>query len=717
MQRDFSGHGQIMMHRLTGQRGNQRRGQRNACGRPVLGHGALRGVNMDVGVFELFGINAIRLGVDPGIGHRELRALLHHIAQAAGQLDLAGTAWNDGNLHRQHLAAHAGPGKAVGNAHRIFPGDKGRLDLFRAKKFLDHGGADRNFPGLTCGNLLGTLAQDRGDGPLQSAHAGLPGIAVNDLINCLRGNGDHSLQTVVFELLGKQMPLGDVVLFHAGIAGQFNDIHTVIERPGNMGGIVGRGDEKNLAQIKGDVQIVVLERQVLLRVQHFQQRTGGVAAIIAGQFVNLIQQNNGVRRLGGIDCADDASRHGADVSTAVAADLGLVMYTAQTHAGKLAAHALRHRAGDGGFAHTRRTNQADDLPFDIGVQLAHGKNFEDSLLDLLKAVMIAVQHPAGVGLIQVILSDGVPGQCQNGIQIAADHTDLRLIAGHFGKAVAFLEKLFLAGGIQLERLDFLSIVIRFHAGIIAVAQFLADDVHLLPQIIITLVFVHLDIYFIVQFFLNGKHIAFLAQQHQQLFQTAQQGSLVEDGLFVLILEKQVGRHVFAQEKRIVRGDNIEHHVLGNLRAEGKVFLKAFLDAADERLCLGAFFGGDAAHRHGADFRLKEFAAGIQLQQFGAAFALHKDLHQILRNPQDLLDLCDHTVGVKVLDGGFLGIHLFLGNEKNAAVGMHGCVDGGNGLLPSHLKMNHVVGKHHQTTQRDGRQVHHIAGHADPDLLF
>ena len=87
----------------------------------------------------------------------------------------------------------------------------------------------------------------------------------------------------------------------------------------------------------------------------------------------------------------------------MAADLGLIMHAAKAHAGKVAVHAGGNGARNGGFADTRRADQADDLALDIRIELADGQNFQNALLDLFQTVMVMVQHLAGVGLVQIVL--------------------------------------------------------------------------------------------------------------------------------------------------------------------------------------------------------------------------------------------------------------------------------------------------------------------------
>ena len=320
---------------------------------------------MQVGVLELISGDAVFLGVDLGVGHGQLGALLHDVAQAAGNFNFAAAVRYDGDLNGEHLAADAGPGQAVGNAHGVLAGDKGRLDFFGAEQFPNRGGGDTDFFSLPCCDLLGALAQHRSHSAFQIAHAGLAGVAVDDGVQCAARQGHTAFQAVIFQLLGQQVALGNVELLGAGVAGQLDNVHTVIERAGNRGGIVGRRDEQHLAQIERNIQIIVFERAVLLGVQHFQQGAGRVALVVACQFVDFVQQNDRVRGLGRRDGADDAAGHGTDVGAAVAANFCFIVYAAQAHAGELPVHTLGNGMGNARLADARRANQADNLALDV----------------------------------------------------------------------------------------------------------------------------------------------------------------------------------------------------------------------------------------------------------------------------------------------------------------------------------------------------------------
>ena len=88
------------------------------------------------------------------------------------------------------------------------------------------------------------------------------------------------LQSIRLELFAEQVALGDLDLFDLGIAADADDFQAVEQRRRQRVQHVGRGDEKHVAEIVFDAQIMILESVVLLGVEHFHQRGGRVAAEI-----------------------------------------------------------------------------------------------------------------------------------------------------------------------------------------------------------------------------------------------------------------------------------------------------------------------------------------------------------------------------------------------------------------------------------------------------
>lgn len=73
-----------------------------------------------------------------------------------------------------------------------------------------------------------------------------------------------------------------------------------------------------------NVEIVILEGVVLLGVEDFQQRAGGVAAEVRGHLVDLVEHDDRVLRAGLLHRLNDLAGERADVGAAMTADLGFV---------------------------------------------------------------------------------------------------------------------------------------------------------------------------------------------------------------------------------------------------------------------------------------------------------------------------------------------------------------------------------------------------------
>ena len=131
-------------------------------------------------------------------------------------------------------------------------------------------------------------------------------------------------------LLGNQVAFGDFVFFLAQIAAQVDDFHTVAQ--GGMDGckVVGRGDEKDFREVVIQLDKVVVESIILLRVKDFQKRSLRVATdVVAAHLVDFIENKNWISRLHLAQILDDTAWHSTNVSFSVAAQFRFVAYTAK----------------------------------------------------------------------------------------------------------------------------------------------------------------------------------------------------------------------------------------------------------------------------------------------------------------------------------------------------------------------------------------------------
>jgi hypothetical protein len=81
----------------------------------------------------------------------------------------------------------------------------------------------------------------------------------------------------------------------------------------------GRSYEKDLRQIKRQIEIVIAERVVLLGIENLEQRRSRIATIVVTELVDLVQHQHRVIHPGAPDRLNDPAGHRADVRAAVAA--------------------------------------------------------------------------------------------------------------------------------------------------------------------------------------------------------------------------------------------------------------------------------------------------------------------------------------------------------------------------------------------------------------
>ena len=84
---------------------------------------------------------------------------------------------------------------------------------------------------------------------------------------------------------------------------------------------VRRRHEHHVGEVVIDLQVMVVEGRVLLRVENLEQGRRQVATEIHAHLVDLIQQDERVGRLGLAHRLDDLAGHRADIGPAVTADL------------------------------------------------------------------------------------------------------------------------------------------------------------------------------------------------------------------------------------------------------------------------------------------------------------------------------------------------------------------------------------------------------------
>ena len=355
---------------------------------------------------------------------------LHDVAQLARQMQ-ASLARHGQALNLQHFAADGGVCQAVDHADaglllRHFTGIAGRAQV-GAQHIRGH--ADLGDALVQHGD--GSLAHHLGHGALQRAHTGLTGVALDELTQHLvRHAHGFRRQAMGFDLLGHQVALADLQLLLLSIGGHLDDLHAIQQRAGDGIDAVGGGDEHHPAQVEGQLQIVVAEGAVLLRVQHLQQAGGRIAAVVVAHLVDLVKEEHGVHRTRLLEAGNDPPRDRPQVRPAMTANFRLVPHAAQGHLHEPAAHGLGNGADDGRFAHAGRPDKAQNRALHVLLHPQHGQVLDNALLDLFQAIMILGQHLSGTLEVEVIRGGLAPGQVKNPLDIGARHADLRRTGRH-----------------------------------------------------------------------------------------------------------------------------------------------------------------------------------------------------------------------------------------------------------------------------------------------
>src|SRR6516164_4776734 len=276
-----------------------------------------------------------------------------------------------------------------------------------------------------------------------------------------------------------------------GIASDADDLHAVHQRRRDIER-VRRGDEHHAGEIVVDLEVVVVERVVLLGVEHLEQRRRRIATEVRTYLVDLVEQEQWIRGLGLAHQLDDFAGHGADIGAPVTPDLGLIVDTAERNAHEVAAGRLRDRLAERGLADAWRTDQAQDRPGQLVGALLDGEIFNDALLDLLDPVMVVVEDLLGVNKIVIDLRLLIPGDRQQPIEVVAHD-------GAFRRHWRYLPELLELVGRLLARLlrelSLLDLVLDLGELVAAflVADLFLDRLHLLVENILALGLLHLPL--------------------------------------------------------------------------------------------------------------------------------------------------------------------------------------------------------------------------------
>ena len=386
---------------------------------------------------------------------------------------------------------------------------------------------------------------------------------------------------------------------------------------------------------------------------------------------------------------NDLPRQGADVSAPVAADLRLVPHPTQGHAHELAVGGAGDGLTEGGLADAGRAYQAEDGTLELAHPLLHRQVFEDALLDLLQAIVIFLQHLLGGG--EVIADAGalLPGDIAQGVDVVAHHRRLR---GHGRHQFEFSQ---LPQGLVLDLLG--------HAGILdalgqfiglawwrllQVPQFLLDGLHLLVEVILALILLHLLLDAAADPLLRLEDVVLTLHQPHQVLQARLNIGDLQDPLLLVEAQGHVGGHGIRQPRGVIDPRQGGQHLRRDLFVELDILIEEPERRTHQDIRLPLVQGQAFAQgRHRRDEDIQGLGVALDARP---THPLHQDLDGADRQLQQLQHIGQGPDLVQIGGPGLIGFSALLRDEQDLLVAGHGAIQGPDGLVPANEERNDHV---------------------------
>ena len=500
---DFAGHGEVVADGFAGVETCEGGEHGDACAGAVFGDGTCGDVDVDIVLAEGAAGDAEGVGAAADETHGGLDGFLHDIAELAGELDGAFAGVAEG-FDVEDIAADGSPCEAGDDAGA---GDVEFFVVDEAGRAEDDGGfvrGDGDGSVRVDGDLGGDGAADRGELAFEVADPGFARVVGDEGVDGFGGDLEVSGFEPVFAALTRQEVAGGDGLFLAGgVGAEFDDFEPVAEGVGDGVGAVGGGDEEDRGEVEGDVEVVVGERVVLGWVEDLEERGGGIAAEVAAEFIDFVEEDDWVASAGAADFGDEAAGHGTDVGAAVAADVGFVANAAEADAREVAAEGLGDALAETGFADAGRAEEEEDGAAAFGVELADREGLDEPAFDFFEAEVVVVEDLAGVDEIKIVLGGDAPWEGGEGFEVGEDDGAFRAALGDVIEAFEFAVGLFAGGGGELGGVESGAEFAEFVGGfLIAFAEFFFDGFLLFAEPCAALHFAELGLDVLLDFILE-----------------------------------------------------------------------------------------------------------------------------------------------------------------------------------------------------------------------
>merc|ERR1719341_2440444 len=192
--------------------------------------------------------------------------------------------------------------------------------------------------------------------------------------------------------LRNKISLSNCHFLLSDVAGDVNVLHSIQQWTRNSVEGVGGAEEKDMRKVNRNVEIVVKEGRVLLRVQHLQQCSCGVALPASPHLVNLIDQDQRILRLGLLECLHRLARHCSNICSPMPFQFCHIRKTPHRESEELPVESSGDAFGNAGLSNAGRSGETDNFTLCRSFQLAHCNELKDPFLDIIETVVVVIQH-------------------------------------------------------------------------------------------------------------------------------------------------------------------------------------------------------------------------------------------------------------------------------------------------------------------------------------
>ena len=194
-------------------------------------------------------------------------------------------------------------------------------------------------------------------------------------------------------------------------------------------------------------------------------------------------------------------------------------------------------------------------------QRAHREEFQDPLFDLLERVVVLIENPFSPAQVATLTRLLEPGHPDQPVKVISRDRCFGRHRWHGVKAFELLNGLFFDVLRHLRVVDLLSQVVGFVSAVFLAAQLFVNRLHLLVQVVLLLGFLHLLLDARLNAAVNLELVYLVFENAYDPDQSLERRNNLEQILFFLDADNEVGRDRVCQLARIIDPYRSDHGVV------------------------------------------------------------------------------------------------------------------------------------------------------------